>query len=139
MNLNSLSGRFLMLTVVFVMLAEVMIFVPSVARFREDYLQARLERGQIASLSVLAYVDEILDPDLEQELLKNAGIMNVVLQRDEMRELILASHMPGPITNSYDLRMAGPFTLIKDALIRLFDTNDQMIRVIGTPVNQAGL
>ena len=34
--LNSLSGRFLILTVIFVMLAEVLIFVPSVARFRED-------------------------------------------------------------------------------------------------------
>jgi hypothetical protein len=38
---NSLSGRFLILTVIFVMLAEVFIFVPSVARFREDYLLAR--------------------------------------------------------------------------------------------------
>ena len=139
MYLNSLSGRFLMLTVIFVMLAEVLIFVPSVARFREDYLQARLERGQIASLSVLAYADEMVDPDLEQELLKNAGIMNVVLQRDEMRELILASHMPGPITSSYDLRDAGPFELIRDALSQLFDPTDQMIRVIGRPVNQAGL
>ncbi len=36
--LNSLSGRFLILTTIFVMLAEVLIFVPSVARFREDYL-----------------------------------------------------------------------------------------------------
>ena len=35
MFLNSLSGRFLVLTTVFVMLAEVLIFVPSVARFRE--------------------------------------------------------------------------------------------------------
>jgi len=34
--LNTLSGRFLILTIVFVMLAEVFIFVPSVARFRED-------------------------------------------------------------------------------------------------------
>ena len=51
MFLNSLSGRFLMLTIVFVMLAEVLIFVPSVARYREDYLLARLERAQIASLS----------------------------------------------------------------------------------------
>ena len=34
--LNSLSGRFLALTVVFVMLAEVLIFVPSIARFRAD-------------------------------------------------------------------------------------------------------
>ena len=51
--INSLSGRFLILTIAFVMLAEVMIFVPSVARFREDYLRTRLERAQIASLVLL--------------------------------------------------------------------------------------
>ena len=55
--LNSLSGRFLVLTTVFVMLAEVLIFVPSIARFREDYLLTRLERAQIASLVLLADED----------------------------------------------------------------------------------
>ncbi|MFN7596618.1 MAG: hypothetical protein ACK5PT_07700, partial [Cereibacter sp.] len=52
--LNTLSGRFLLLTVAFVMLAEVLIFVPSVARFRADYLLLKLERAQIASLATLA-------------------------------------------------------------------------------------
>jgi len=51
---KSLSGRFLVLTVVFVMLAEVMIFLPSIARFCEDFLTGLLERAQIASLSRLA-------------------------------------------------------------------------------------
>ncbi len=51
---TTLSGRFLILTIIFVMLAEVFIFVPSVARFRQDYLLARLERAQIASLALLA-------------------------------------------------------------------------------------
>jgi hypothetical protein len=70
---NSLSGRFLILTVIFVMLAEVFIFVPSVARFREDYLLARLERAQIASLALLAD-DGMIDDDLEYELLRNAEV-----------------------------------------------------------------
>jgi hypothetical protein len=61
MFLNSLSGRFLILTIVFVMIAEVFIFVPSVARFRENYLLQRLERAQIASLALLA--DEMIDPE----------------------------------------------------------------------------
>ena len=108
MFLNSLTGRFLLLTVIFVMLAEVLIFVPSVARFREDYLQARLERAQIASLAVLANIDEMVDPELEKELLENAGVMNVVLRRDTVRELVLASPMPGQIAASYDLREATP-------------------------------
>ena len=63
---NSLSGRFLILTTIFVMLAEVLIFVPSVARFREDYLLARLERAQIASLALLA--DDMITPELEAKI-----------------------------------------------------------------------
>ncbi|MEM6440400.1 MAG: sensor histidine kinase, partial [Pseudomonadota bacterium] len=46
--IRSLSGRLLLLTLIFVMLAEVLIFVPSVARYRESYLMERLERAQIA-------------------------------------------------------------------------------------------
>ena len=65
--MNTLSGRFLILTVIFVMLAEVFIFVPSIARFRQEYLLDRLERAQIASLSVLA--DDMLSEALEAELL----------------------------------------------------------------------
>ncbi len=45
---KTLSGRFLLLTVAFVMLAEVLILVPSIARFRADYLLLRLEKAQIA-------------------------------------------------------------------------------------------
>ena len=136
--LNSLSGRFLILTTVFVMLAEVLIFVPSVARFREDYLLSRLERAQIASLAVLAD-DKVLDPALEQELLQTAGVFNVVLRRNEVRELALSSPIPEPISATYDLRDATAISLIRDAMMPLFDTENQIIRVIGTPVQDAGL
>lgn len=139
MFLNSLSGRFLLLTIVFVMLAEVLIFVPSVARFREDYLQARLERSQIASLAILANDEAMVSPELERELLENAGVMNIVLRRDAVRELVLSSPMPDPVYTTVDLRHATPFILIRDALARLFDPTDRVIRVIGTPVKQAGL
>ena len=100
--LNSLSGRFLILTTVFVMLAEVLIFVPSVARFREDYLLLRLERAQIASLALLA--NDMIEETLEAELLQNAGVYNVVLRRDEVRQLMLSSDIPSPVTATYDLR-----------------------------------
>ena len=136
--LNSLSGRFLILTTVFVMLAEVLIFVPSVARFREDYLLTRLERAQIASLAVLAD-DKVLDAALEQELLQTAGVFNVVLRRNEVRELALSSPIPEPISATYDLRDATAVSLIRDAMMPLFDTENQIIRVIGTPVQDAGL
>jgi len=135
--LNSLSGRFLILTTVFVMLAEVLIFVPSIARFREDYLLSRLERAQIASLALLA--DDMLSEELETELLKNAGVYNVVLRRDEVRQLMLASPIPSPITATYDMRDPGPVVLIGDAMARLLEPENEVIRLIGAPVREAGL
>ncbi|MBK1636793.1 sensor histidine kinase [Rhodovulum adriaticum] len=137
MVLNSLSGRFLLLTIIFVMLAEVLIFVPSVARFREDFLLSRLERAQIASLALLA-TDEMIGPELEAELLENAGVYNVVLRRDQARELVLSSPIPEPISESHDLRDAGPPRLVADALNRLADPTPRIIRVIGEPVREGG-
>ena len=135
---NTLSGRFLILTILFVMLAEVLIFVPSIARFREDFLLSRLERAQIASLAVLAN-EELLPMEVEEELLRTAGVFNVVLRRDELRQLVLTSEIPAPIHATYDLRDPDPWTLIRDALARLIDTEDRVIRVIGNPVREAGL
>ncbi|MEQ3708986.1 MAG: HAMP domain-containing sensor histidine kinase [Tateyamaria sp.] len=135
--LNSLSGRFLILTTIFVMLAEVLIFVPSIARFREDYLQNRLERAQIASLALLA--DDMIDSELEAELLENAGVFNVVLRRDEVRQLMLATPMPRPIDATFDLRDGTAMVLIRDAMKRLAEPENEVIRVIGAPVREAGL
>jgi hypothetical protein len=135
--LNSLSGRFLILTAIFVMLAEVLIFVPSIARFREEFLLTRLERAQIASLVLLA--DEEVTPDLQEELLRNAGVFNVVMRRDEARQLVLSSPVPQPITQTFDLRDVPAFTLIRDAMARLANPEDQVIRVIGQPVRMGGL
>jgi len=137
MFLNSLSGRFLVLTILFVMLAEVFIFVPSIARFRQDYMVNHLERAQIASLALLA--NDMIDPDLEAELLKNAGVFNVVLRRDEMRQLVLSSEMPQPVAATFDMRNPSARTLIWDALACLGDGSPKVIRVIGEPAKDAGL
>jgi len=135
--LNSLSGRFLILTVVFVMLAEILIFVPSIARFREDFLNARLDRSQIASLALLASED--ISGELQNELLENAGVFNIVLRRDESRQLVLSSPIPSPVAATFDMRNATAFELIRDAMARLAEPEPQVIRVIGEPSRMAGL
>jgi len=134
--LNSLSGRFLLLTAVFVMLAEILIFVPSIARFREDFLINRIERAHIASLALLA--DDMISGDLEGELLRNAGVYNVVLRRDASRQLVLSSLIQGAVGASYDLRDATAFDLIRDAMARLTNPAPSAIRVMGTPPQMGG-
>ncbi|KAG1713691.1 Signal-transduction histidine kinase senX3 [Nymphon striatum] len=135
--LNTLSGRFLILTTVFVLIAELLIFVPSVARFREDYFLNHLERAQIASLALLA--EDMISADLEAELLENAGVYNVVLRRDEVRQLILSSPIPSPIHKTFDMRDPSAWVLISEAMMRIGDTEERVIRVIGNPVQDGGL
>ncbi|MDM7933174.1 HAMP domain-containing sensor histidine kinase [Tabrizicola sp.] len=119
------------------MLAEILIFVPSIARYRADYMLTRLKQAQIAALTQLATEDMIM-PELEAELLVNAEVYNVVLRRDDVRQLILSSPVPGEIHNTFDLRMAGPWELIRDAFACLFDAENRIVRVIGYPVQDAG-
>ena len=137
MSLNTLSGRFALLTGIFVVLAEVLILLPSISNYRLDFLESRLERAQIASLALLA-TDESLASDLESELLENAGVFNVVLRRNDVRQLVLSSPIPGPIAATYDLRAQPFWTSIRDAIAQLMDPTNRVIRVIGAPVNQAG-
>lgn len=134
---KTLSGRFLILTVIFVMLAEVLIFVPSIARYRADFLLTRLKQAQIAALTQLA-TEDMITPELETELLANAEVYNVVLRRNEVRQLVLSSPVPGEIHATYDLRVAGPWELIRDAFALMVDPQNRIIRVIGYPVQDAG-
>ncbi|MEM8775047.1 MAG: HAMP domain-containing sensor histidine kinase [Pseudomonadota bacterium] len=136
-SFKTLSGRFLLLTVIFVMLAEILIFVPSVARYREEYLMDRLERAQIASLALLA--NDQISEDLQEELLVNAGVFNVVLRRDEARQLVLASPLPSPVAETFDLRNASAYELIRDAFARMGKPEPEIVRVIGDPSERGGL
>ncbi len=128
-----------MLAIIFVMLAEVLIFVPSVAGFRQAYLQERLELAQLATLSLLASPDEMVSPEIADELLDNAEVLNIVLRRDDRRQLVLSKPMLTEVAESYDLRNMGQQMLIRDALRCLFTGGNRIIRIIGTPVKGAGI
>jgi len=136
---RSLSGRFLILSIIFVMIAEVLIFVPSIARFRQDYINTRLEKAQIASLSVLASEDQMVSAELAQELLDNAGVYLVALRRDAVSQLVLSSPIPGEVTTEVDLRDPSAFYLIQGAMKQLFMPADGVVRAIGSPTNAAGM
>ena len=113
-----------------------LIFVPSIAKFRADCLIQRIERGQIASLALLA--DELISRELKKELPENAAVFNVVLRRDQSRELILSSDITLPVSATFDMRNPGAAALTQDALRRLINPASEVIRVIGYAQYQAG-
>lgn len=105
--MRSLSGRLLLLTIIFVMIAEIFIFVPSVARFRADYLEERLARAQIAAAALLSAPEEAISAETERDLLDMAEARGIVFSRGEARELILAGEMPPPIDAHFNLTEIG--------------------------------
>ncbi|CAN0499894.1 unnamed protein product, partial [Discosporangium mesarthrocarpum] len=87
---RSLSARLLILTLVFVMLAEVLIFVPSIAFFRLNYLVKKTDFAHLATLSLLASPDNMVSEELREELLFRVGARSVVLHGANSRLLILS-------------------------------------------------
>ena len=128
-----LSAKLLLLTILFVMLAEVFVFVPSVSNFRRQWLMERLAAAQIASLAAEAAPGGQLPTMLRDELLKQAKVKAIAVKRAELRVLIIEMDMPADIDASYDLRHASWLALIADALMVYVAPDDRVIRVIGEP------
>ena len=125
----NLSARLLVLTVAFVMLGEVLIYVPSISRFRLVYLSERLAAAHEATLALEAAPDHMLPPALERELLRHAGVRSIALRTPHAAYLMLGT--PSAVAATYDLRQATPARLIVDAFVALTSPSDRVLRVIG--------
>jgi len=125
---RSLSARLLVLTVAFVLLGEVLIYVPSISRFRKVYLEERIASAHLATLALEAAGDMGVEQPLEEELLNHAGVVSVTL-RAPTAELMLG-RLP-PVDMVFDLREATPIDLIRDAFETLWHAGGRTIRVIG--------
>jgi signal transduction histidine kinase len=128
-----LSAKLLLLTILFVMVAEVLVFVPSISNFRRQWLMERLAAAQIASLAAEAAPGGQLPSMLRDELLDSARVKAIAVKRKDARLLIIEMDMPAEIDAAYDLRQASWFSLIADALMVYVASDDRIIRVVGEP------
>ncbi len=128
-RMHSLSARLLVLTVFFVMLAEVFIFVPSVSKFRVDWLGARMNAAHLAMLAFDAAPDRAVGEMLKTELLSQVGAHNVLVRRGGAR-LVLDGATPPHIDKTFNLADQGPLELVFDALEVYSQTGNRVIRVL---------
>lgn len=126
---RGLSARLLVLTVAFVMLGEVLIYVPSISRYRLVFLQERLAAAHEATLALKASPDGMLSPELAAELLIHARVRSIALRMRGAAYLMLGE--PPKIDATFDLREAMPPDLIRDAFVSLVQRRDRVLRVMG--------
>lgn len=136
---RSLSARLLILTVAFVMLSEVLIYAPSIGRFRLTFLEGRLAAGHLAILALEATDDKMVTEDLEYELLDHVNAYSVALRKSESSlKLMLMVDTPGEVDAAFDLREASFFGLIGDAFMSLWHTENRVLRIVGLSPKEPG-
>lgn len=125
-----LSVKLLLLTIFFVMLAEVLIYVPSIANFRNSWLQSRLATASVAA-SILSEVNTVA-PRLQEELLSTTGALAISLDYGDRRMLIAMKDQPQDIRFITRLDDLTPFQAIYESFLTLFHLEGADVRVIGS-------
>jgi signal transduction histidine kinase len=129
----SLSNKLLLLTVLFVMVAEVLIYIPSIAYYRNDWLRARLESAALVAMAASAAGGQGLPAEVERSLLAAAGVEALALRAEGQRWFIAIDDMPRWVAAQYDLREPRPLESIRAAFSTLFSSSDAPLMVLGTP------
>lgn len=135
---RGLSVKLLMLTVVFIMLAEILIFVPSVANFRNVWLRTHLDIADAASIVFLDSTDNMLSKSASANLLETTRSLTVAVRREGRSQLIASDAMPSEIHEHIDLDRSSAFGSIQSALSMLFLPPDTLYRVFGTLSSRTG-
>lgn len=136
---KNLSSRLLILTVLFVMLAEVLIWTPSVARFRKSYIDDFINRAYLSMVALDALPETQPNQDLENALLHQTEALAIIVNRPDRRMLMVGGDMPPAVDLSVDMRDENFLSLITAAFDTLGRTDNRVIRAIGMPLKQPNL
>ena len=132
---HSLSAKLFIVTVLFILLVEAIILVPSVAKQYVDFLQARIETAYLVSLALEAPDSEMIEPETAEELFRTSNIAGVGITRDGAHHRILAPpHKGQTMPSEYiDLRgMSRPSTVFI-AWRHFMSKDDALLGVKGAP------
>ncbi|MDH3234789.1 MAG: HAMP domain-containing histidine kinase [Alphaproteobacteria bacterium] len=135
---HSLSARLLVLTVLFVMLVEVFVYAPSIARYRKVYLDERIADAHLATLALEAAPDFMVGQRLRAQLLDHARAYGVVTMKPGSRKLTLLRDMPPKVDLKIDLRQETFFGLIMDAFETLWQSRNRVLSVLGPSPKDKG-
>ena len=137
---NVMPGRFsglsikLIVTIIAVILTvEVVVYLPSVASFRANWLNDRMRVGMVAA-RVLDAVPDVpaLPRSLTDRLLTSAGANAIVYRREGQSQLIeLAEPITPDRVVTADIRESNPVALIVGALDTLFAGPGRTLRIVG--------
>jgi signal transduction histidine kinase len=127
-----LSSKLLLLTVLFVMVAEILIYVPSIANYRLSWLNDRLAASYTAALVLDAAPSGMVPESLAQQILGSIGARAVAMKMGTQRRLLASTNVPPMIEHDFDMRDVSSWRAMVDAThTLLFCKPGHFMRVVG--------
>lgn len=129
-----LSGKLLLMTIGFVMLAELLLFIPSAILYRQDYLAERAQRAGHLALALTGVPDYEGSEILSQKFMQDTDVIMVSSKHDGMTELVLG--MPpaeGPF-EIVDIRKDLTWASFHETCVAFFGPTDGYLRVQADPL-----
>ncbi|MCO5732598.1 ATP-binding protein [Rhizobium sp. SSA_523] len=137
-RLRGLSGRLLWLTVIFVMFAEVLIFVPSISVMRMTWLRDRLDTAAAAGIVIDGLQPAELPRAVQDDTLLATGTKLLALKKDGTSRLLAAIDVPPQVDQQIDLANETAFGSMRNALDTLVFGGGRVMRVFG-PIGETDM
>jgi len=126
-----LSTKLLVLTVSFVLISELLIFPPSVASFRMQWLEQRLATAAAVSILLLQVDPADIPESVQKDVLMATGVKAIAVRERGVSRLMVVAGMPPEVDEHVNLEATGPWETITGAARTLFFGGDRIIRAFG--------
>ena len=137
-----LSSKLLLLTIGFVMLAEMLLFIPSAALFRQNWLSDRAQQAGLLAQALTGVPDYEASEVLTKQFMRDTDVLLMAAKREGMTELMLGSS-PAEVQNMVfvDLRKQRRFPSLVAPFQDILSKGEQtlMIRVMSPVEGQDAL
>lgn len=137
-----LSSKLLLLTISFVMIAELLLFVPSAALFRQSWLTDRAQQARLMTQAIAGVPNFEASEILTKQFMEDTDVVLMSTKHDGMNELILGTlqdqdsdALENAKFRMIDLRKKQYLPKFSDAFMDFFGPREGYLRVLaGSPV-----
>ena len=134
----TLPGKLFALALVFVFIAEVLVFFPSAASFRIGWLIDRAEAAHLAAIAAEQTGEAGIEADIASELLEGAEVVAVARVYEGRNEIVLIGDVGAAPMATADLTDRGLFSDLVGLCRTLFAPAGRYVRIIAEPRTRPG-
>ncbi|MGB3538045.1 MAG: HAMP domain-containing sensor histidine kinase [Mesorhizobium sp.] len=128
---RGLSAKLLLFTIAFGLLAEILIFLPSIASYRVTWLKERLATAAAVSIVLVQGDPQSLSQTAQNDVLMAIGAKAIAVRDGGVSRLLAVAEMPPQVDEHIDIAHLGMVDEMTGALDTLIFGGNRVLRVFG--------